>query len=80
VKFTLQGAGKKLTIDSQPVDCETLEPTGKAPTPIDSRDVRRHGDSFFLDWDTSKSWEDTCRRLTIRIPAPSDAVAYFEFH
>jgi hypothetical protein len=80
VKFTLSGAGRSLQIDSQPVDCNTLEPTGKAPTPIDSRELKRKGDSFFLLWDTSKSWDDTCRRLTIRIPAPTDAVAYFKFH
>jgi hypothetical protein len=80
VKFTLTGAGKSLVIDSQPVDCKTLEPTGKAPTPIDSRHMKRQGDSFFFNWETNRSWEDTCRRLTVRIPAPSDAVAYFKFH
>jgi hypothetical protein len=80
VKFTLKGAGSPLVIDSQPVDCSTLEPTGREPTPIDSRHLKRQGDSYFLLWDTSKHWEDSCRRLTIRIPAPSDAVAYFKFH
>jgi len=80
VKFTLTGASWPLSIDSQPVDCKTLEPTGKEPTPIDSRHVKRQGSSYFLLWDTSRSWEHSCRRLTIRIPAPSDAVAYFKFH
>ena len=80
VKFTLRGAGSPLVIDSQRVDCNTLEPTGNEPTPIDSRHLKRQGASYFLLWDTRKSWEDTCRRLTIRIPAPSDAVAYFKFH
>jgi hypothetical protein len=80
VKFTLTGAGESFPIDSQPVDCHTLEPTGKAPTPIETRHMKRFGDSFFLLWETSHRWEDSCRRLTLRIPAASDAVAYFKFH
>ncbi len=80
VKFTLEGAPDPLVIDSQRVHCETLEPTGEEPDPISTRDLHKHHDgSFHLNWRTKRSWEDTCRRLTIRIPAPSDAIAYFKF-
>jgi hypothetical protein len=79
VKFTLTGVARHdLVIDSQRVDCNTLEPTGEEPKEVDSR-ILRFGDFHFFLWRTKHSWEDTCRRLTIRIPAPSDAVAYFKF-
>jgi hypothetical protein len=81
VKFTLTGAGASMPlIDSQPVNCTTLEPTGEAPTPIDARKVKRQGNSFHINWETDPAWEGTCRRLTIRIAAPEDAVAFFQFH
>jgi hypothetical protein len=79
IKFTLSGAGTDLVIDSQEVDCNTLEPTGDEPERVDADHFRRHGDSYHFNWDTRRSWEDTCRRLTLRIPAPSDAYAYFKF-
>jgi hypothetical protein len=79
IKFTLSGAGTDLVIDSQEVDCNTLEPTGDKPERVDADHFRRHGDSYQFNWDTRRSWEDTCRRLTLRIPAPSDAYAYFKF-
>ncbi|MGH9333285.1 MAG: M36 family metallopeptidase, partial [Vicinamibacteria bacterium] len=80
LKFELSGAGDPLVIDSQPVNCTTLEPTGEAPVPIDFKKIKQHGDSYHINWRTERSWEGTCRRLTIRIPAASDAVAYFNFH
>jgi hypothetical protein len=83
VKFTLSGGGSSPFIDSQPVDCETLVPTGEAPQPIASpggSDLKRKGDSYHVNWKTDRGWEGSCRRLTIRIPAASDAVAFFEFH
>jgi hypothetical protein len=81
VKFTLSGAPNPLVIDSQPVDCVTLEPTGEAPEPptIIGGGVKKQGDNYHFNWKTDGDWENTCRRLTIRIPAPSDAVAYFSF-
>jgi hypothetical protein len=79
IKFTLSGAGTDLVIDSQEVDCSTLEPNGDEPERVDADHFRRHGDSYQFNWDTRRSWEDSCRRLTIRIPAPSDAYAYFKF-
>jgi hypothetical protein len=78
VLFKLSGAGDDLVVDSQRVDCDTLEPTGEEPKEVGRRILRFKDLHFFL-WDTKRSWEDTCRRLTIRIPAPSDAVAYFKF-
>lgn len=80
LKFTLSGAGTSLVMDSQPVDCTTLVPTGEAPTSIDTSGIKvKSGDRFHLNWNTDSAWAGTCRRLTIRIPAASDAIAYFNF-
>ncbi|HSD66599.1 MAG TPA: M36 family metallopeptidase, partial [Vicinamibacteria bacterium] len=82
VKFTLAGGGDTLLIDSQAVDCTSLVPTGEAPQPIGSpgsTGLSRNGGEYHVDWKTDPSWAGTCRRLTIRIPAASDAVAYFNF-
>ena len=82
VKFTLAGGGDSLLLDSQPVDCTSLVPTGEAPQPIGSpgsTGLSRIGDEYHVNWTTDASWAGTCRRLTIRIPAASDAVAYFNF-
>jgi hypothetical protein len=82
VKFTLGGADGALQIDSQSVDCTTLVPTGEAPAPLDSpgsTGLSRNGDEYHVNWQTDGSWSDSCRRLTLRIPAASDAVAYFRF-
>ena len=77
VKFTLSGGSPVL--DSQPVDCETLVPTGEAPSPL-SGDLVQKGDGYHINWRTDASWEGTCRRLTLRIAAPENPVAYFRFH
>ena len=80
LKFTLSGAGTSLIMDSQTVDCTTLVPTGEAPTPIDTSGIKvKSGDRFHLNWSTDSSWAGTCRRVTIRIPGASDAIAYFDF-
>ncbi len=82
VKFTLAGGGDAPLVDSQAVDCNTLVPTGEAPSPLDSpgaSGMKRKGDDYHVNWKTDGAWEGTCRRLTIRIPAATDAVAYFEF-
>jgi len=81
VRFTLSGA-TYLVIDSQPVDCGTMVPTGEAPAPLDmpgSTHMTQTGSDYRLFWKTDAAWEGTCRRLTLRIPAPSDAVAFFQF-
>ena len=82
VKFTLSGGGDAPAIYSQAVDCNTLEPTGEAPSPIDSpggSGLLRDGDEYHVNWKTDGAWEGTCRRLTLRIAAASNAVAYFQF-
>jgi hypothetical protein len=83
VKFTLQAASPvAISLDSQPVTCSTLVPTGEAPEPLDSpgaTGLRRDVNGYHINWQTDPAWTGTCRRLTIRIPAASDAVAYFRF-
>jgi hypothetical protein len=72
VKFTLSGAGTDLPIDSQPVECNSRVPTGEAPSPLDSpgaKELRQKGNEYHVNWKTDASWEGTCRRLTLRIPA-----------
>lgn len=69
-------------IDSQEVSCTTLEPTGGAPTAISSpggTSLTEADGGFHVNWQTDASWAGTCRRLTVRLPAASDAVAYFRF-
>jgi hypothetical protein len=82
VKFTLSGGGDAPRLDSQAVDCNTLEPTGEAPAAIESpggSGLSRDGDEYHVNWKTDRAWEGTCRRLTLRIPAASNPVAYFSF-
>ena len=82
VKFTLAGAPAPLIVDSQPVDCVTLVPTGEEPLPLSSpgaTGLSQNGDEYHVNWQTESSWAGTCRRLTLRIPAPENAVAYFSF-
>lgn len=81
IKFTLEGdlAG----IDSQAIDCSTLVPTGAAPSPLATRGdtgLSQDGTSYHVNWQTDPAWAGSCRRLTVRVPAASDAVAYFQFH
>jgi extracellular elastinolytic metalloproteinase len=81
VRFTLVG-GPPAAIDSQPIDCDTLLITGEAPAPLASpggTGLVRRGDNYHVNWLTDAAWAGTCRRLTIRIAAPADAVAYFRF-
>jgi hypothetical protein len=82
VKFTLAGGGPAPPIDSQPVDCTTLVPTGTAPASLagpGSTDLTQHEDEYHLNWKTDAAWAGSCRRVTIRIPAASNANAYFRF-
>lgn len=83
VKFTLAGAAGALAIDSQPVDCVSLVPTGETPQALTSAGgtgLTQSGDEYHVNWKTELSWAGTCRRVTLRIPAAADAVAYFSFH
>lgn len=83
VKFTLSlPAGGPPPIDSQPVDCTTLEPTGVAPSPLDlpgGTGLSQDGDEYHVNWKTSAEWAGSCRRLTLRVPAASNPVAFFRF-
>jgi hypothetical protein len=57
-------------------------PTGEAPAepvPPGHSGVSIKGDRYHINWKTQASWAGTCRRLTVRIPAAQDAVAYFSF-
>ena len=80
IKFTLSGAGNSWSIDSQPIECGSLVPAGEAPITIATAPASQQGTRYHVDWTTDPSWAGTCRRLTLRIPAASDAVAYFSFH
>ena len=79
LQFRLSGAGNNPQIDSQDVDCTTLEITGQRPSTIVTEGSRKTGNDFHLNWVTDDAWSGTCRRLTLRIPAASNAVAYFVF-
>jgi hypothetical protein len=81
VKFDLEG--EIVSIDSQSVNCESLEPTGEAPTAIGSPGATglktaQEGE-YHVNWQTEAAWAGSCRRLTVRLPAAEDAVAFFSF-
>ena len=78
LKFRLTG-DSGTQIDSQDVDCTTLEITGQAPSAIVTEGRSKSGNEFHMNWVTDSEWAGTCRRLTLRIPAASNAVAYFSF-
>ena len=80
LKFRLSGNSSSMQIDSQDVDCTTLEITGQAPSTIATEGrLKKQGDEFNVKWVSDSAWAGTCRRLTLRIPAASNAVAYFSF-
>ncbi|MGH9349346.1 MAG: M36 family metallopeptidase [Vicinamibacterales bacterium] len=82
VKFTLEGATTLPALDSQPVDCTTLAPTGEAPAPLESpgaTGLSQKGDKYHVNWKTDAAWAGSCRRVTLRVPAASNPVAYFRF-
>jgi hypothetical protein len=81
VKFLLTGA--EPMVDTQPVDCTTRQPTGEAPIVLATpgySGVQQDGDLYQINWSTDASWKGTCRAVTVRIPAASDAIAYVDFH
>lgn len=83
VKFDLVGEGVITDIDSQPVDCETLEATGAASvriTPPGAAGLTMpQAGEYHVNWQTDAAWAGSCRRLTVRLPAAEDAVAFFSF-
>jgi 4-amino-4-deoxy-L-arabinose transferase-like glycosyltransferase len=65
------------------VDCTTLQPTGAAPFPLDSpgaTGLQQDGDHYHVNWQTNAEWAGSCRRVTLRVPAASNPVAFFRFH
>ena len=78
LKFTISGA-PPTAIDSQRVNCTTLEAEGSTPAVADTSKLTRTGDTFHLNWKSDGSWAGQCRRLTLRLPAAADAVTYFRF-
>jgi hypothetical protein len=82
IRWHMTGVPNPPIVDHQPVDCTTLVPTGDAPaapvTPGNSG-ISIKGNRYHLNWKSQASWAGTCRRLTVRIPAAQDAVAYFSF-
>jgi extracellular elastinolytic metalloproteinase len=79
VKFGLDGA--YIAIDTQDVDCANLASTGKAPSALESvGSPAQSGSEYHINWKTDASWAGTCRKVTIRIPAAENAVAYFRFN
>jgi extracellular elastinolytic metalloproteinase len=82
IKFQLSGVAGVPPIDTQEVDCTTLQPTGslpEEPAMPGNSGIKHKGDQYQFNWKTSASWEGTCRKLTVRIPAAADGVAYFSF-
>ncbi len=78
LKFALQGT--YAAIDSQPVDCTSLVANGVAPSPLQTiGSPAQSGTEHHLNWKTDASFAGTCRKVTIRIPAAQNAVAYFRF-
>ena len=79
VKYAVTGLspGQAVTLDSEPVSCETLKSTG-GPSPIATTgSPKQKGDEYHVNWATDPAWAGTCRRLTLRIDGASSSVAYF---
>jgi hypothetical protein len=79
IRFTLSDPAGELVVDHQPVNCTTLEPLGETPTIINPATILQEGTKYAFNWRTQRGWLGTCQRLTLRIPAANDAVAYFLF-
>jgi len=68
---------------SQQIDCNTKQPSGNIqPTsPLPSKNLTYDPltDTYSYPWKTSKSWENTCRQLTIRFSDSTQRTLYFNF-
>lgn len=80
VKFSVSGVSGLPVMDSQPVDCNTLEIVNQKPLPVAPANIKRQGDLVQANWGTAAAWAGTCRRLTVRLPAAENAVAFFSFY
>jgi hypothetical protein len=88
VKFSLNGnQGLAILAEdypvSVPIDCDTGEPTGAAEETMTpgrmSLEYEAGTDTYTYLWKTSKSWTDTCRRLTVGLADGSFHHAEFHF-
>ena len=79
LKFVVDGA--LAGIDSQAVDCFSLAATGEAPSALATAgSPAQRGNEYHINWKTDGAWSGSCRKVTVRIPAAANAVAYFRFH
>jgi hypothetical protein len=79
VKFAVTGA--VTAIDSQPVDCATLATTSVGPSALQTvGGPEQANGEYHINWKTDSSWSDSCRKVTVRMPAAFNAVAYFRFN
>jgi hypothetical protein len=80
LQFSVTGIAGPVAIDTQPVDCSTLEPTSEKPSPLSSpTGLKQNGSNYTFDWRPGRAFNGTCRVVTVRIPAAADGVAYFRF-
>ena len=80
LQFSVSGLPNPLVIDTQQVNCATLEPTSNAPIALSSAaGLQKSGNNYSIDWRPAKNWTNTCRVVTLRVPAASNPVAYFRF-
>ncbi len=80
LRFSVTGLVNPLIIDTQQVNCATLEPTSAAPIALSSSaGLQKTGNNYAIDWRPAKAWAGTCRAVTLRIPAAANPLAYFRF-
>jgi extracellular elastinolytic metalloproteinase len=82
LKFAVElPEGAVAAVDSQSVDCGTLTATGEAPSALQTVGAPVvSGNERHLNWKTEAAWSGSCRKVTVRIPAAENGVAYFRFN
>ena len=76
----VSGLANPLVIDTQQVNCATLEPTSDAPIALSSAaGLQKSGNNYSIDWRPAKAWTNTCRVVTLRVPAANNPTVYFRF-
>ena len=53
---------------------EAAQRPGRQPDPL-----VQQGEEYHINWQTDAAWAGSCRRVTLRLSAATDAVAYFRF-
>ena len=80
LQFSVTGLPGPVAIDTQEVDCGSLEAGGERPLALSSdTGLQQVGSNYTLAWRPAKAFAGTCRAVSVRIPAEKDAVAYFRF-